>query len=71
MSPKDRKHMVANRLFKLFQVCHDLHIVVNMVSGIYISQETLANDISTALKPTLKHDRKDVLRLLRLPGDQA
>ena len=51
MSRKDRKHMVANRLFQLFQVCHGLHIVVNMIAGIHISQETFANDILTALKP--------------------
>ena len=42
-----------------------------MIASVYISQEMLANDILTALKPSLEHDRKHVLRLLRLYGDQA
>ena len=42
-----------------------------MIAGVYISQEMFANGISTALKPSLEHDRKLVLRLLRLYGGQA
>ena len=42
-----------------------------MIAGIYISQEMFANDVSTALKPSLEHDPKHVLRLLRLYEDQA
>ena len=42
-----------------------------MVAGVYISQEMFANSILTALKPSLEHDRKLVLRLLRLYGDLA
>ena len=42
-----------------------------MIAGIHISQEIFAIDTWTALKPSLKHDRKHVLRLLRLYGDQA
>ena len=47
-----------------------LRIVV-MIAGIHISQEIFAIDILIALKPSLEHDRKHVLRLLRLYGDQA
>ena len=47
-----------------------LRIVV-MITCFYISQEMLANGMLTALKPSLEHDRKHVLRLLRLYGDQA
>ena len=42
-----------------------------MIAGVCISQETLGNGILTALKPSLEHDRKLALRLLRLYGDQA
>ena len=42
-----------------------------MMSGIRISQEIFAIDELTALKPTLKHDRKHVLQFLRLYGGQA
>ena len=42
-----------------------------MIAGVYISQEMFANGILTALKPSLEHDRKLALRLLRLYGDQA
>ena len=42
-----------------------------MITGVYISQEMFANGVLTALKPSLEHDRKYVLRLLRLYGDQA
>ena len=59
--------MVANTFFK---VCLRFYIVV-MIAGIHISQEIFANDILAALKPSLEHDRKHVLRLLRLCRDQA
>ena len=42
-----------------------------MIAGVYISQEMFANGILTALKPSLEHDGKHVLRLLRLYGDPA
>ena len=42
-----------------------------MIAGIYISQEMFENGILTAFKPSLEHDRKHVLRLLSLHGDQA
>ena len=41
-----------------------------MITDIHISQEIFANDILTALKPSLEHNRKHVLRLLGLYGDQ-
>ena len=62
ISRKDRKHMPANTLFKLFQVCLGLFMVV-MIAGIHISQELFAIDMLTALKSSLKHVRKHVLRL--------
>ena len=34
-----------------------------MIAGIHILQELLAIDMLTALKPSLVHDRKHVLRL--------
>ena len=42
-----------------------------MIAGIHTSQEIFAIDMLTALKPSLEDDRKHVLRLLRLYGDQA
>ena len=45
--------------------------MVVMIAGIHISQELFAVDMLTALKSSLKHDRKHVLRLLQLYGDQA
>ena len=38
---------------------------------IHISQEIFAIDMLTALKPSLEHDHKHGLLLLRLYGDQA
>ena len=37
-----------------------------MIAGIHLSQEIFTIDILTALKLSLEHDRKHVLRLLRL-----
>ena len=42
-----------------------------MITTIDLSQEILAIDVLTALKSSLKHRRKHILRLLRLYGDQA
>ena len=56
--------------FKLFQVRLGLHKVL-IIAGVYISKEMFANGILTALKPSLEHDHKPVLQLLRLYGDQA
>ena len=55
-------------VFCAFHVCLGLHIVV-MITGIHISQEIFAIDMLTALKPSLEHDRKHIVRLLRLHGD--
>ena len=57
--------MAMNTFFKL-----GLHIVV-MLAGIHISHEIFVIDVLTALKSSLEHRRKNVLRLLRLYGDQA
>ena len=45
--------------------------MVVMIAGIHISQEIFAIDVLTALKLSLEHRRKHVLRFLRLYGDQA
>ena len=42
-----------------------------MIAGIRISQDIFAINMLTALKPSLEHDRKHVLRLLQLYADQA
>ena len=38
--------------------------VVVMIAGIHISQEIFEINLLSALKPSLEHDRKHVLRLL-------
>ena len=64
--------MFANTFFKAFRVCLGIQIVV-MIAGVHISQEIFAIDMLTTLKTSLEHDRKHVLRLLRLylDGDPA
>ena len=52
------------------QVCLG-HRSAVMMAGIHILQGVFAVDMLTGLKPSLEHDRKHVLRLLRLDGDQA
>ena len=42
-----------------------------MMAGIHVSQEIFAIDVLAALKSSLEHRRKHVLRLLQLYGDQA
>ena len=42
-----------------------------MIVNIYLSQEIFAIDMLRALKSSLKHRRKHVLRLLQQYGDQA
>ena len=42
-----------------------------MITSIDVSQEIAAMDILKALKSSLKHHPKPVLRLLQLYGDQA
>ena len=42
-----------------------------MIAGVYISQEMFINGILTALEPSFEYDRKLVLQLLLLYGDQA
>ena len=65
--------MFANTFFNLFEYALvGLHKVV-MIAGIHLSQEIFAIDMLKALKPSLEHDRKHVLQLLRLclDGDQT
>ena len=45
--------------------------MVVMIAGIHISQEIFPINVFKALKSSLEHRRKHVLRLLRLYGDQA
>ena len=66
----DDKHMFTNRFFSAFHVCFALY-VVPMIAGIHISQEIFAIDMLTALKPSQEHDRKHVVQLLGLYGDQT
>ena len=42
-----------------------------MIVNIDLSQEIVGIDMSRALKSSLKHSRKHVLRPLQLYGDQA
>ena len=63
--------MVAcKHVFYAFQVYLGIHIVVVM-AGIPTSQEIFAIGVLTALRPSLKHDSKHILGLLRLCRDQA
>ena len=55
----------CEHVYKAFHVCLGLHIVV-MIAGIHTSQEIFAINILTALKPSLEHDGKHVVQLLRL-----
>ena len=60
LKPSLRVRMTSTCLrtgFSSFLLCLGLHIVV-MIAGVHISKEIFANDILTALKPSLKHDRK-------------
>ena len=45
--------------------------MAEMITGIDLSQEIFAIDMLRALKSSLKHRRKHVLRSLQLYGDQA
>ena len=67
ISRKDLKHLFANMFLSYIQTWIRLHIVA-MITSIDISQEIFATDILEALKPSLKHHRKHVLRLLQLYG---
>ena len=61
MSRNDRKHMFANRFFKLSTYVRlGLYIVV-MIAGTHTSQEIFAIDMLTALKPSLEHNHKHVV----------
>ena len=51
-------------------LCLGLHMAV-MIVNIDLSQEILGIDMLRALKSSLKHRRKHVLRPLQLYGDQA
>ena len=58
-----------NRLWHLISLlCNHLSV---HIAGIHILQEMFANDMLTALKPSLQHELKQVLRLLLLYGDQT
>ena len=43
----------------------------SVITGTHISQDVFATNMLTALKPSLKHDRKHVLRLLQPYGDKT
>ena len=45
--------------------------MVEMITGIDLSQEIFVIDMLRALKSSLEHRRKHVLRSLQLYGDQA
>ena len=45
--------------------------MVEMITGIDLSQEIFAISVLRTLKSSLKHRRKHVLRSLQLHGDQA
>ena len=67
ISRKDRKHMVANTFLSFPGMPWSSH----SCKYSYFSKEIFANDILATLKPSLEHDCKHVLQLLRLYGDQA
>ena len=56
--------MLANMFFYVLQIWFVLHIAI-MIKSVDLSQETLAIDVWTALKFSLQHGRKHVLRFLR------
>ena len=55
--------------FLAIKIWLGLHIVA-MITSIDVSQEIVAMNTLKALKSSLKHHRKHVLRLLQLYGDQ-
>ena len=57
-------------MFQAVQLWLGLCLVV-MITNIDVSQEIFAMDMLKALKSSLKHRRKHVLRPLQLYGDQA
>ena len=67
ISRKDRKH---RHVFQAVQLWLGLHVVVTIVN-IDLSQEIFAIDMLRALKSSLKHRRKHVLRPLQLYGDKT
>ena len=67
ISRKERKHMFAIVFFEL----STYGFVVVTDASIDLSPEIFVIDIMTALRSSLKHRRKHVLRSLRLYGDQA
>ena len=69
ISRKDHKHLAMNMYLSCTDMV-DLYIVV-MVTSFDISQEIFSSDMLTALKSSLKHRRKHVLRSFRQHRDQA
>ena len=63
---KDRKQVLANMFLSLPDMAWNV-----MMMSIVLSQEILAIDVFRALKSSLKHRRKHILRSLRLYRDQA
>ena len=57
--------MYANRLFKFSTDALASH----SIAGIHIPQKILAIDMLKALKASLEHDHKHIVRLLRQYGD--
>ena len=68
-SQRSQAH-ASKHVFEAFQVCLGLLMAV-MIARIHISQKLFAIDMLAALKSSLEHHRKHVLRLLQLYGDQA
>ena len=69
ISRKDCKHRLEH-VFQAVQLWLGLYVVV-MITSIDVPQEIFAMDMLKALKSSLKHIRKHVLRPLQLYGDRA
>ena len=70
MGRKDRKHMVGNVYFKMYGYGL-LSLSLEWSQVLILHKKTFSTDILTALKSSLKHHCKHVLRALQLYGDQA
>ena len=64
ISCEDRKHFFANMFFSYSDMARSPYVVI--ITSIHLLQEILATDILTALKSSLEHGHKSVLRLLQL-----
>ena len=71
ISRKDRKQLFGNMFFWLSTYGLVSISLKLMITSIDVSQKIVTMNILKALKSSLKHYRKQVLRLLQLYGDQA